>query len=224
MTDTDSNLSLVGRKEIGPLVRKARIAGVVLAAGTSSRFGSENKLLTDIEGRPLVVHAVRTLLDARLDSVTVVVGYEAAHVRRTLDEFAVELVTNDAYAEGQATSVRAGINAVSGADAALFALGDMPRIRTRTVNTLIDAYRAEVGDALAAAHDGRRGNPVLFDARYFDALASLHGDTGGRSVLLGAQNAALVETGNPNVHQDINTRDDLNQLENSSAASDSSGL
>jgi molybdenum cofactor cytidylyltransferase len=85
----------------------------------------------------------------------------------------------------------------------------MPGVDPGTVGLLVDAYRAGLGTALAAACDGRRGNPVLFDRRQFAALLAVEGDVGGRPVLAASEDAALVETGDPGVHADVDTVADL---------------
>ncbi|MFB6196376.1 MAG: NTP transferase domain-containing protein [Haloplanus sp.] len=185
--------------------RDARVAGVVLAAGTSTRFGDDNKLLADVDGQPLVRRAVAPFLDAAIDPVVVVVGHESDRVRAALASTAVQFVDNPAYVDGQATSVRVGVDAVADAtlDAVVVGLGDMPFVRTRTVELLVAAYRAGAGDVLAAAADGQRGNPVLFDASYADALRELTGDSGARSLVL--EHGTLVETGDPGVARDVDT-------------------
>lgn len=187
----------------------ARVAGVVLAAGTSSRFGEANKLLATVDGRPLVDHVVGSLLAAGLPDVVVVVGHEGDAVREALSGRPVRTVTNPDYADGQATSLRRGVGAVEDADGALFALGDMPGVSPATVETLVDAFAAGVGDPLAAACDGQRGNPVVFGRDLFDRLRAVEGDTGGRSVLLGEAGARLVETGDPGVVRDVDRPEDL---------------
>lgn len=184
--------------------------GVLLAAGMSSRFGDLNKLLEDVDGEPMVRCAAETLLATRLTGVVVVVGYDAANVRSCLSDLNVHITGNDAYERGQSTSVREGVrySAENGADAVLIALGDMPYLSPQTVDAVIAAYEDEAGSALAAAYEGQRGNPVLFDARHFDALTSVTGDTGGRHILLESGDGALVETGDPGVHRDIDEPDD----------------
>jgi molybdenum cofactor cytidylyltransferase len=195
------------------------VAGVVLAAGLSSRFGDGNKLLATLEGEPLVVHAVRTLTGADLDAVAVVVD-PATDVPDALteaglahDDSNVTLVENPDAAAGQATSVRRGVAwARPDHDAVVFALGDMPRVRPETVDRLVDAWRDGTGSALAAGYDGQRGNPVLFDRQHFDALAALSGDTGGRSVFAAATDSAVVETDDPAVRLDVDTRAELDDV------------
>ncbi|MFB6155286.1 MAG: NTP transferase domain-containing protein, partial [Haloferacaceae archaeon] len=187
------------------------VAGVVLAGGTSSRFGDANKLLADFDGDPLVRHAVRTLLDAGLREVVVVLGYEADAVRRAVADLGVRTVRNPDYGDGLSTSVARGVRAVADADAdaVVFLPGDMPAVAPSTVDLLVDAYRAGLGTALAATYRGRRGNPVLFDRRHFDALLGVEGDVGGRPVLLGADRAGLVATDDPGVTADVDTTDDI---------------
>jgi molybdenum cofactor cytidylyltransferase len=196
--------------EAGPR-SDARVAGVLLAAGLSTRFENGNKLLAEVGGRPVVYNAAATLVEG-LDAVTVVVGHEAEAVRAALEGLDVAFTVNEAYADGQAASVRAGVEAVrEDADAVLVALGDMPFVLPRSVRMLVEAYRAGEGTALAAAYKGQRGNPALFDAEHLDALTGAEGDTGGRELLL--SEGVLVETGDPGVTTDIDSREDLEAFE-----------
>ncbi|GAB3693855.1 nucleotidyltransferase family protein [Halorubrum pallidum] len=188
-----------------------RVAGVLLAAGPSTRFGDENKLLATVGGEPVVRRAARTLVDSGVDPVVVVGGHEADRVRDAVAGLPVTSAVNDAYAAGQSTSVRAGIGALSGVDAAVIALGDMPFVEPRTVDTLVAAYDAGAGDALAAAYEGDRGNPVLFDRRFFTRLAAVDGDVGGREILLESGASALVAVDDPGVRRDVDRPDDLGE-------------
>ena len=189
------------------------VVGVLLAAGTSSRFGRRNKLLATADGEPIVRRAARTLLDGGVDPVLVVLGHEADRVRAALDGLPVRTVVNEDYATGQASSVRTGVLAVRertpGADAVVLALGDMPFVSPDTVDALVAAYASGAGTALAAAYEGDRGNPVLFDERYFDALADAEGDTGGRSILLDGEDSALVGVDDPGVRRDVDRPGDV---------------
>lgn len=187
----------------------ASIVGVVLAGGTSSRFGERNKLLAEVDGEPLVRRAAGTLLGADLAEVIVVLGHESEAVRTALADLDVRFVDNPAYDEGLSTSVARGVEAAGDADAALFLPGDMPAVDPETAALLVDAYRAGLATALAAAHDARRRNPVLFGATHFEALRSVDGDVGGREVLLEGDESALVETDDPGVVEDVDTTDDL---------------
>ena len=218
---TDADLPLYGAERVqhaleadGPERAAPHVVGVLLAGGTSSRFGEANKLLAELDGEPVVRHAAGTLLDAGLAEVVAVLGYEADAVEEAFTGLGLRTVGNPDYREGMAASVRRGTAAAAdaGADVAVFLPGDMPAVEPGTVDSLVDAYRAGLGIALAAAHGGQRGNPVLFDRSHFEALRRVEGDTGGRSVLLDSDGAGLVETGDPGVRTDVDTRAELRRL------------
>ena len=124
-------------------------------------------------------------------------------------------MTNDDYEQGQSTSVRAGVAAARERnwDAAVFALGDMPHVGPASIDRVLKAYAADHGTILAAAYDRQRGNPTLFDATHFDALAAIEGDTGGRELIVGSDAAALVATDDPGVVRDVDRRDDIDRME-----------
>lgn len=193
----------------------ASVWGVLLAAGASSRYGDRNKLLAQFDGEPLVRRAAASLVAAPLAGVVVVVGYQSSAVRDAVSDVVTVVCVNDEFEKGQSTSVRTGIEAVSerGADAVVIALGDMPTVRTATVERLIAGYEHGVGTALAAAYEGKRGNPVLFGARHFDVLTDVDGDIGGRKVLLAASDSALIATDDPGVVRDVDYPSDLNGFE-----------
>ncbi|SDR42731.1 nucleotidyltransferase family protein [Natronobacterium texcoconense] len=189
-----------------------RVGGVVLAGGTSDRFGDRNKLLASLEGAPLVAHAARTLLETDVDPVVVVVGYEADRVQEAVSELPVTTVSNPTYEAGQSTSVRSGVETLrerTTVDAAVIALGDMPFVDPSTVDALVSAYASGAGDALAPAYESERGNPVLFDRRFFDLLTAVEGDVGGRRILLEGDSSALVAVDDPGVCRDVDRPNDL---------------
>ncbi|WP_137285976.1 nucleotidyltransferase family protein [Halorussus salinisoli] len=207
------------------------ILGALLAAGTGTRFDGENKLLADLDGDPIVAHSARTLAESSLDATVAVVGHDAEAVERALPD-EVRVVANPEYEQGQSTSVRRAVAAAreQDAEAVLFALGDLPRVSVETVEALLETYRESTDDSeatddpqtpgiVAPRYDGQRGNPVLFDARYFGDLASVEGDTGGRA-LLESEPVAWVDVPDPGIHRDVDTLADLRELQDESSSSD----
>jgi molybdenum cofactor cytidylyltransferase len=163
---------------------RTTVGGVILAAGQSSRYESGNKLLATIDGKSVVRHVAETACESSLSEVIAVLGYENVAVAERLDGLPLSIRHNGDYAAGQSTSVGHGVEFARTADwdAALFLLGDMPFVQAGTVEQLIDAYRSGTATIIVPMHKGQRGNPVLFDSRHFETLASVSSDRGGREL------------------------------------------
>ena len=172
----------------------ARVGALLLAAGQSRRMGRVNKMLAEVKGEPMVVHAARALIASKADPVVVVLGHEPDRVRSALEGMNVSFVHNPDFAEGLSTSLRNGLNALpSEANAAVVALGDMPTVTPEDIDALIDAFDPDSGATICVpTHDGKRGNPVLWARRYFAEMAAVSGDVGARH-LIGANADQLVE-------------------------------
>jgi molybdenum cofactor cytidylyltransferase len=163
----------------------SNIAAVVLAAGRSTRMGGPNKLLAELNGKPLVRIVTEQVLASKASSVTVVTGHEAREVERALRGLNVTFVYNPDFSTGLAGSVRTGISTVPReAGGALICLGDMPLVDAQLLDRLIAAFAPDRGMLIAVpVSDGRRGNPVLWSRRFFGELMSLEGDVGACHLL-----------------------------------------
>lgn len=161
-----------------------QIAAVVLAAGRSTRMGS-NKLLESIRGKQVVRHVVEEALKSRAGPVLVVVGHQADRVSMALAGLDVRFVENPLFAEGMSTSLRAGIAAVPDTSAgALILLGDMPGVQATTINRILDNFAGQVNArAVVPIAGGRCANPVLISRSLFEEVAGLVGDVGARPLL-----------------------------------------
>ena len=167
------------------------IAAIVLAAGTSTRMGRQKLTLPMADGRPLVRVAVEQVLAAGVDDTVVVLGGDAEAVALALAPLPVRTVVNPRYAEGQSTSLRAGLDALRpGTGAAVVALGDQPLPDPDVIRRLVAAFRASGRPIAVPVYQDGRGNPVLFAAALFSELRAVTGDRGGREVI--ARDAARV--------------------------------
>ncbi|MFN8593074.1 MAG: nucleotidyltransferase family protein [Thermomicrobiales bacterium] len=165
------------------------IAGVVLAAGRSSRLGRP-KQLVPLEGEPLIRHTIRAILRSSLDRVIVVAGHEALAVHAALADLPVAVVVNPNYALGQSTSLRCGVDALPAeTEAAVFLLGDQPRVRAETIDALVQAWRQTGAPVVAPLYRDGIGNPVLFARSVFPELRAVEGDTGAKPVVQGHRRA-----------------------------------
>lgn len=188
-----------------------RVAGVVLAAGGSTRL-HQSKQMVVWRGKPLVWHAVRAALDGGLSPLVVVVGAMADEVRAALRDEPVRFLHNRAWQEGQSTSVRAGLAAVEReAEAIVFVLCDTPLVDHRLVSALVREHHLSLTPIVAPQVGRRWGNPVLFDRITFRDLASVYGDLGGR-LLFDRFRMAGIQW-DPTILLDIDTPEDLRELE-----------
>jgi molybdenum cofactor cytidylyltransferase len=165
--------------------RRPRIAALILAAGLSRRFGDGHKLLADLDGKPVVRHVVEKVTASSARPVLLVTGHQADAVARAAGD-TVGIVHNPSYAEGLAASLRAGLAALpAGLDGVLVCLGDMPDIRTETLEKLVAAFNPTEHRAICLpVRNGKRGNPTLWGVQFLPDLMRLEGDTGARSLLL----------------------------------------
>ncbi len=210
------------------------IAGIVLAAGSSTRLGRPKQLLP-LQGEPLLRETLRRALASSLDEIIVVLGHHADEIRTAIADLPLRIVVNPDAAEGQSTSVIAGLEALSQdagnqlkrkgeaaltlpprdvVEAVVFLLGDQPGVEPGTIDALITNWRLSKAPVVAPRYRDGIGNPVLFDRSLFPELGALRGDTGARPVLLAHQEAgdlALVPIDSPRP-PDVDTEEDYAAL------------
>jgi molybdenum cofactor cytidylyltransferase len=188
-----------------------RFGIVILAAGASTRMGEPKQLLA-FDGRPLLVRAVDAALASAAWPVVVVLGAHAEKIRPLLARHPVLISENPAWAEGMASSVRAGIATLQefsrSLDAALIAVCDQPAFSPDVIAALIAAQHTTGRSIAAARYRERHGVPALFLREHFVALAALTGEAGARALLNDApERVAAVDL--PALDVDLDTPDDF---------------
>ncbi len=161
------------------------IGAVVLAAGSSTRMGGAQKLLLEVDGRPMVRHAIEAASEGGCHQVLVV--YAADDVKQAVDG-AAEMVYNPDAVNGMSTSLRVGLAALrSDMEAALVVLGDQPLVGSRAVSVLLRSWRREGSRpavAMAGSSDKMRWTPpVVLSRELWSELDALEGDAGARQLL-----------------------------------------
>ena len=167
------------------------VAGIILAAGESRRFGQPKQLL-DWRGEPFARAVAKTALEAGLSPVLVVTGAHAEQITTAVDGLHVQVVHNEEWKSGQASSIRAGIQTLTltpspnigegNLGAAIFLLADQPQITPTLLRALVDEHATTLSPIIAPLVLDQRANPVLFDRITFKDLMTLEGDMGGRGI------------------------------------------
>jgi len=187
------------------------LAGLLLAAGGATRFGSP-KVLAPYRGKTLVRRGVQLLAPRCPGGVHVVVGASADGVRAALAGEAITVVDNPDWARGLSTSLVRGVAVLPPAvDAVLILLCDQPAITAADLDALIAAWRVEPGLIAAAGFNGRLGPPVIIPRAFWPQLAALRGDQGARSLLEWHTEHTTVAM--PHAALDVDTPEDLARLE-----------
>lgn len=172
--------------------RSGSVAGVVLAAGTSSRMG-RNKLLFDVSGEPLVRRTVRAAIAGGLDPMLVVLGHDAEAIRDALAPLPCRFVANPNYAEGMNSSVCAGFAALPPVVVAgVVLLADMPLVAADMIGALVAQYRSGGAPLILSDYAGVNAPPVLIDRSLFSELLSEGKGCGKRLRRLHPELAATI--------------------------------
>ncbi len=184
------------------------IGAIILAAGRSTRMGS-NKLLEDLNGKPLVRHVAEAALASKARPILVVTGHQPERLSAALEGLPLAFIHNPDFADGLSTSLKTGIATLPAeVTAVVVLLGDMPLIPSAAIDQVITAFQAAPEKRAAVpVLGGEWGNPVLLSRALFDEVAKLQGDAGARKLLQGlagdvlevpvASDAVLIDLDTP---------------------------
>jgi molybdenum cofactor cytidylyltransferase len=165
---------------------RERIAGLILAAGASTRMGRPKQLLR-VHGQTLLDRILREALNSELDKIFLILGYQAHEIKRSLGHSLVhgklQVIENRQYAQGISSSIIAGLSAIeANYEHMMILLADLPHINSRLINLLILGY-LEAGLPIGAIQvKSKRSHPVIFGKALYRELRKLRGDVGAKSL------------------------------------------
>ena len=189
------------------------VAGIILAAGSSTRFADGHKLLVQINGIAIIRRVASALAHSRVGEIVLVTASNNDAVAKAAGSGRWRTLENPNADRGLSSSLRLGLQSIDEkVDGVLVALADMPGVSAELINMLLDAFAETEGRSIVfpAATDGRRGHPVIWPRDFIPELSALSGDTAGRSML-----PAHTERWHPvpcedtGAFTDIDTREDL---------------
>jgi molybdenum cofactor cytidylyltransferase len=191
-----------------------KIAGILLAAGSSSRLGKPKQLLPYM-GQPLIASMVREIMASELEWLIVVLGAEADVIQKEINGRNLHIVINDGWKEGMASSIRIGIEAAMKVDSSIegviFFVSDQPFINASLIHNLVSKHFEGGAAIVASAYANTIGIPAFFHHSLFHELLRLQGDSGAKRIM--QQHPDLVaDVLFPRGNIDIDTLEDYNNL------------
>jgi len=185
---------------------------VILAAGLSQRMGSTNKLLIDIDGEPMIRRTVKLYQAAGLANIVVVVGHQQDKVRAALEGLDIKIINNDAFNEGQISSIRCGVKALSnGCEFAFIALADQPLLTPSDIHFLLESFNVLSNKTIQVPYfNNCRGNPLLLRASQLKEVDSQGVHLGCRKLIdKHPEKVQRIEVDNDHFTCDLDTPEDV---------------
>ena len=172
------------------MLKEKKVAGIILAAGGSSRFGGVKQLLP--WGKTNLINTViGTAKAAGLEPIVVVLGANSEKIRETIEDPDIQIVNNSNWDKGQSTSLKAGVNGINtDVEGVVFLLCDQPQISVNLVCSVVEEG-LRTGKVIIPIIDDRRANPVFFPKSCFDLFEKLEGDAGGRQIVSSCSHTTL---------------------------------
>jgi molybdenum cofactor cytidylyltransferase len=185
------------------------ICAILLAAGCSSRMGTQ-KLLLPFASATVISHIVDQVLASKIEKVYVVVGHQPEMIEKELSGRSVEIVGNPKYKSGMLSSVRAGLRYIpENCDAVLVVLGDQPSITTELIDKMVQTYSSSEKKIIVPLHEGKRGHPLLLSKIYRNEILTKYDDVGLRGILVEHDDDIFeLSVSNPSVLLDMDYPED----------------
>ena len=188
-----------------------KIAGLILAAGGSSRMGDQNKLMMPFQGKPMLNHVVNASLNSNLTQTFVVVGHQSSEIKNLVQSDDIQCVENEQWETGMASSIVAGISQLKQFDGFLILLGDMPLVTPELINEII--FHGSADKIVIPIKDGLHGNPVFFGSKFRDELLTLYGDSGAKKVIQDNLSSMIkIEIQSNTIFKDYDTKESLESV------------
>ncbi|MDM8556543.1 nucleotidyltransferase family protein [Desulfococcaceae bacterium HSG7] len=195
-------------------------AGIILAAGRSTRFGTakQPKQLLKLNNTPMVELVLDNALKSRLQRIVLVLGCQYQSILKHLGKKAhhprLQIVVNHYFKEGLSSSLHCGLNAIQyKSEAVMFLLADQPLADAGLINLLLDNFQTSDKGICVPVYQGKRGNPTIFSRHYYDRLMMIKGDQGGRRLIKAHTKDVLeVQVCAPACFWDIDTLSDVAKI------------
>jgi molybdenum cofactor cytidylyltransferase len=197
---------------------KKQTAGIILAGGSSTRFGRSKQLLK-LKGKYLLEYVLNAALGSELNHVVLVLGHDHRNILQALEARTtnerLQVVINQRYLEGQSRSLQAGLSKIrQNFSSVMFLLGDQPMLDSNTIDHMLARFRHSAKDICVPVCQSKRGNPTIFNRVLYDQLMAIEGDIGARDIIrTNPERVLYIELDNPLCFFDIDSQKDFENLQ-----------
>ena len=196
------------------------ISAILLAAGESKRMEGENKLIKEINGIPLIKHAIKNILGSAIDELIIILGHEKLLIENIITKNKkIKFIYNENYKNGISSSIKIGLNHISKNSEAFFiCLGDMPNVNQNIYNKLIKSkhnYNKKLisdrkKEIIIPVFEEKEGNPILFSRFMREKIMNIDGDYGAKKIIEENKNKILyVPIKSNGITLDFDTKEDF---------------
>ena len=189
-----------------------RIGCVILAAGASTRFGGP-KQLAIFRNKTFIENVIETSMKIHFQNRVVILGSYFEEIRTVIDQYEINILRNDEWKNGQASSVKTGVSFFlsNPVDAIIFLLVDQPQITTDMIKNVLNLFAYQKPNIIVHHNKGQIRHPILFSKNTFDKLSNIQGDKGGRQ-LFDIFPPSTINLSDDYLALDIDTIEDLKNL------------
>lgn len=201
------------------MIQEIPTAGIILAAGASTRFGQPKQLLR-LNDRCLLEWVLQAAINARLKRIILVLGYAHRQIQQTLGKKLnhpkLQIKINPHYEDGQSGSLQIGLSCVRDTyPAVMFLLADQPLVDAVTLNTLLEQFWSSHKNICVPTFAGKNGNPCIFSSHFYPQIMQIGGDIGARRIIQSnPEQVQEVQIQNPHFFLDVDTPADLEKIKN----------
>ena len=207
-------LTCVSNHQLEIIAHWGKIGCAILAAGSSSRFGSP-KQLARYKNKSFIENVIETTLSVNFDGYVVILGFRHEKILKVINKYNINTVINQEWERGQSTSVVQSINFLirENVEAIIFLLVDQPQISVDQIHNVLNLYAYKKPSIIVHDYQGQNRHPILFSKTVFDDLKTLQGDQGGRQ-LFNKYPLEKIKITDQFFSIDVDTKSDLEKLGN----------
>jgi len=189
------------------------ITAILLAAGQSKRLFNQNKLIKNYKGKPLINHAVQSIIKSKIEKLIIVLGFEYLKVKKKINKNKkIKFVINHNYTRGIASSIKCGLKKISNkSDGFIIVQADMPEIGKNILNKLYKEIKTNKKEIFVPRKNNKIGNPIGFKLSMINQLKKISGNRGAKFIIQkNKSKIKYIRTKSLGIFKDIDLNKDFN--------------